>query len=115
MNFDVFANVLTAAQGQTQATGTAGLVMTFLPFILLIGVFYFLIIRPQKNQEKKDKEMRENIEVGDEIVTNGGIVGLVTQIKDDTVVIETAGNRTRIRIMKWAVAKVLTEKDDVEV
>lgn len=115
MNFDVFANVLTAAQGQAQATGTAGLVMTFLPFILLIGVFYFMIIRPQKNQEKKDKEMRDNIEVGDEIVTNGGIVGLVTQIKDDTVVIETAGNRTRIRIMKWAVAKVLTEKDDVEV
>lgn len=114
MNFDVFVNVLTA-QGQAQPTGAAGLAVTFLPFILLIGVFYFLIIRPQKTQEKKDKEMRENIEVGDEIVTNGGIVGLVTQIKDDTVVIETAGNRTRIRIMKWAVAKVLTQKDDVEV
>ena len=84
----------------------------FLPLILIVVFFYFFILRPQKNQEKKDKQMRDNLEVGDEIVTNGGIVGLVTQIKEDTVVIETGGDRSKIRIKKWAIAKVETVHDD---
>ena len=60
--------------------------------------FYFFIIRPQKKQDKKDAEMRDNLEIGDEVVTNGGIVGIVFSIKDDTVVIETGGDRSKIRV-----------------
>lgn len=114
MNMQAYINILTANTQAPEASASATLFMTFFPFVLLIGVFYFLIIRPQKKQEKRDKEMRDNLEIGDEIVTNGGIVGLVTQIKDDTLVIETGGNRTRIRIKKWAIAQIVTEKDDVE-
>lgn len=109
MNFSGYIAVLTASgSAPTMAT----YLTTFLPIVLLLVFFYFFIIRPQKNQEKKDKAMRDNLQIGDEVVTNGGIVGLVTQIKEDTVVIETGGDRSKIRIKKWAIAKVETIHDD---
>ena len=55
--------------------------------------------------------MRENLEIGDEIITAGGIVGLVVSIKEDTVVIETGSDRSKIRIAKWAVAQNITAKE----
>ncbi len=82
--------------------------------VLIVVFFYFLIIRPQKKQEKKEKAMRDALEIGDEVVTNGGIVGIVFSIKDDTVVIETGSDRSKIRIMKWAIAKNLTVHDGDE-
>lgn len=81
---------------------------------LVIFFFYFLILRPQKKQEKKEKEMRENLEVGDEVVTNGGIVGIIFSIKDDTVLIETGSDRSKIRVMKWAIARNNTVHDTDE-
>ncbi len=102
--FSVFA--------EQQSTSTGQLLMTFIPLILIFAFFYLLILRPQKKQEKKDQQMRDNLEVGDEIVTNGGIVGIVFSIKDDTVVIETGGDRSKIRIKKWAIAKVETTHDE---
>lgn len=107
MNLSASAAILTAA-GNT----TAGYAATFIPLILIVIFFYFFIIRPQKKQEKKDAQMRDNLEIGDEIVTNGGIVGIVFQIKEDTVVIETGGDRSKIRIKKWAIAKNETVHDD---
>lgn len=107
-----FITILTAT-GDAQTNTTLGYIATFLPLILLAAFFYFFIYKPQKKQEKNDAKMRENLEIGDEVVTNGGIVGLVTQIKEDTVVIETGGDRSKIRIKKWAIAKVVTEKDEV--
>ena len=53
--------------------------------------------------------MRKNLQIGDEVVTAGGIVGIVTQIKDDTVVVETGGDRSKIRVQKWAIAQVNTQ------
>ena len=87
---------------------------TIIMFVLVIVFFYFLIIRPQKTQEKKEKAMRDSLEVGDEVITNGGIVGIVFSIKDDTVVIETGSDRSKIRVMKWAIAKNLTVHDGDE-
>ncbi len=92
--------------------GAAGTLMTLIPLILIIAFFYFFIIRPQKKQEKKDAAMRDALEIGDEVVTNGGIVGIVFSIKDDTVVIETGGDRSKIRVKKWAIAKVETQHDN---
>ena len=84
MNLSAIISVLAAEQ-----SSPASLAMTFIPLVLIIVFFYFFIIRPQKKQDKKDAEMRDNLEIGDEVVTNGGIVGIVFSIKDDTVVIET--------------------------
>ena len=108
MNLSAYITVLS---GSTPPTA-ANYAQMFLPIVLVVIFFYFFIIKPQKKQEKKDQEMRDNLEVGDEIITNGGIVGLVTQIKEDTVVIETGGDRSKIRIKKWAIAKVETVHDD---
>ena len=74
--------------------------------VVLFVVFYFFMIRPQKKQEKKDNEMRESLAVGDEVTTIGGIIGRVVSIKDETCVIETSRNCTRIRILKSAVKTV---------
>lgn len=91
---------------------TQSMLVTLIPLVLIIAFFYFFIIRPQKKQEKKEAAMRDALEVGDEVVTNGGIVGIVFSIKDDTVVIETGGDRSKIRVKKWAIAKVETVHED---
>ena len=103
MNLTVFAE---------QQGSTAQMLITFLPLVLILAVFYFIIIKPQRKQEKEDAKMHDNLEIGDEVVTNGGIVGIVFQIKEDTVVIETGGDRSKIRVKKWAIAKNETVHDD---
>ena len=83
-----------------------------LPFVLLIVVFYFVLIRPQRKRDKETQRMRNNLQVGDEIVTVGSVVGLVVSIKEDTVVVETGGDRSKIRIKRWAIQENLTVHDD---
>lgn len=90
------------------ATDTASMLATFIPLILMIVVFYFLLIRPQKKRDKEVQKMRENIEIADEIVTIGGIIGRIVSIKDDTIVIETAGDRSKIRLTRWSIQQNIT-------
>lgn len=75
----------------------------FIIYGLIIAVFYFILIRPQSKQKKKEEQMRNNIEVGDTIVTIGGIVGRVVSVKDEDLVIETGADRNKMKIKKWAV------------
>ncbi|MBQ9777870.1 MAG: preprotein translocase subunit YajC [Clostridia bacterium] len=77
-----------------------------LMIVLFVGVFYFFGIRPQKKQEREAAEMRNNLMVGDEITTIGGIIGKIVSIKDETMVIETTRDHTRIRLLKTAVRSV---------
>lgn len=83
---------------------------SFIPLILLIVLFYFMLIRPQRKKEKADKAMRENLSVGDTICTIGGIIGKVTSMTEDTVTIETSSARSKIKFYKWAIRNVETEK-----
>ena len=76
-----------------------------LPIGLLV-IMYFFIIMPQKKEEKKIAQMRDNLQIGDEISTNGGILGRVVKIKDDIVTIETGSNKNKLKIFKWAVRAV---------
>jgi preprotein translocase subunit YajC len=71
-----------------------------------LAIFYFLIIRPQKNKEKKIKEMRSNLKIGDEIITIGGIYGRVMKIKEDVLTIEVGADKTKLTIAKWAVGNL---------
>ena len=86
--------------------------------ILIIGVvivaFYFLAIRPQKKQERAAQDMRNNLSVGDEITTIGGIIGKVVSIREETVVIETSHDRTKIRLLKSAISKVDVKAEDAQ-
>lgn len=78
--------------------------MTFGPLVLIVIAFYFFLIRPQKKQEKKTAEMRNSISEGDIVTTIGGITGTVRQIKDDdTYIIETGADKSKIAIKKWAI------------
>lgn len=93
--------------------GTSSLPMwsTLIMLVAIFAIMYFFMIRPQRKKEKKDQEMRNSLQIGDEIVTAGGIIGIVFSIKDDTVVIETGGDRSKIRIKRYAIATVLTVHD----
>ncbi|MBM6921357.1 preprotein translocase subunit YajC [Phocea massiliensis] len=82
------------------------------PFLLLIVVFYFVLIRPQRKRDKETQRMRNSIQVGDEVLTVGGIVGLVVSIKEDTVVVETGGDRSKIRLKRWAIQENLTQHEE---
>ena len=101
------------AETQAANTNTTGsLLMTFLPIVAIGVIFYFLLIRPQKKKDKEAQAMRENIQIGDEITTIGGIVGFVVRKTDDTVVIETGKDKSQLRIKMWAIQEnvTLTEK-----
>ncbi|MCC5911543.1 MAG: preprotein translocase subunit YajC [Clostridiaceae bacterium] len=74
-----------------------------------LAIFYFLIIRPQQKREKKTKEMRNNLKVGDEVVTIGGIHGSIMKIKDDMITIEVGADKVKLSIAKWAIGNVVNE------
>ncbi|MBQ8174776.1 MAG: preprotein translocase subunit YajC [Clostridia bacterium] len=88
------------------ANNAGGSWFTWVSLILLIVVFYFLIIRPQRKQEKDAAAMRNALEVGDEITTIGGIIGEIVSMKDETITIETSKAGTKIRFLKSAVRSV---------
>ncbi len=97
----------TAAGGN--AAGSLGMILMM---VGLLVVFYFFGIRPQKKQEKAQNDMRNALKVGDEITTIGGIIGKVVSIKDETCVIETTRDNTKIRILKSAVSRVDVKAED---
>ena len=86
--------------------------------IVMIGVMYFIMIRPQKKRQKEEQEMRNSLEIGDEIITIGGIVGRVVTIREEDIIIETGADRTKMKIQRWAVntnkTKVEQHRKEVE-
>ena len=80
------------------------LISNTMPFVVVLVVMYFMLISPQKKREKKMQDMRNTLEIGDGVITAGGIVGRVISIKEDTLVIESASSKLRIK--RWAVSEV---------
>jgi preprotein translocase subunit YajC len=74
--------------------------------IVLFGVFYFLLIRPQTKRAKEHKKMVESLAKGDEVVTNGGLLGRITNVGDNFIVMETAPNN-EVKVQRQAVAAVM--------
>lgn len=84
---------------------------------MLIGMFalmYFMMIRPQKKRQKEEQEMRNAVEVGDEITTIGGICGKVVIVKEQHLIIETGADRNRMQITRWAVQQNVTATERVK-
>lgn len=86
----------------------------FIFMILMLVVLYFIMIRPQRKKEKADAEMRKNVQVGDEVETIGGIVGIITKVEENTVVIETSSDRCKMRIKKWAIATNVSANEEAK-
>ncbi len=108
-------NLIFAAKTAAKAaegSKTSGTLFTVIYLVVILAVMYFLLIRPQRKKTKEEKKMRENLQVGDDIVTIGGIYGKVISLKEDTIVIESKSDHSKITIARWAMQQNLTVHDD---
>lgn len=105
--------MLAEAEADTSSSLTST-ISTFVMLAIVVVVFYFFIMRPQKKQEKETAQMRNDLQIGDEITTTGGIIGKIVSIKDETLMIETGKDKTKIRILKSAVRNVDVKAEEAE-
>ena len=101
--------VISTAASSATATGgasVASMLTMLIPLALIVVFFYFFIIRPEKKRNKEMQNMLNSIQVADEVITNGGIIGRVLSVKEDTVLIETGSDRTKIRFRRSAISSV---------
>lgn len=92
----------------TAATGGGMSGILFL--VIIVVVFYFFLIRPENKRKKQLTQMRDNLTIGDEIVTIGGIMGKVVQVTGDTITFETGEDRVRLQVTKWAISTNVREE-----
>ncbi|HTV05201.1 MAG TPA: preprotein translocase subunit YajC [Acidobacteriaceae bacterium] len=88
----------------------SGGLVSLLPFVLIIGVFYLLLIRPNQKRQQQWQEMLNKLKTGDKITTSGGIRGTILAIKDDTIQLRVAPDNIRIEVVKSAIASVITDE-----
>lgn len=86
----------------------SGGIISFLPFILIIGVFYLLLIRPNQRKQQQWQQMLGNLKTGDKITTSGGIRGTILSIKDDIIQLRVPPDNIKIEVVKSAIAAVTT-------
>lgn len=112
----VFAAPAETTGQAAQQGGIMEMIMSFLPMIVIIAIFYFLLIRPQRKREKETQNMLSAIKVGDKITTIGGMVGTITKIKDEKVIFETGPKQEphQITIERWAIKAVEKKVTDDE-
>lgn len=72
--------------------------------VVMIGVFYFLLIRPENKRKKEAEQMRSSVKEGDQVTTIGGVIGVVVSVKEDKFVMETSADRVRVEFAKWAIS-----------
>ncbi len=94
------------ASAHAQEAAPAGGLMSFLPLIIIFVIFYFLLIRPQMKRAKEHKNLVAALSTGDEVVTNGGILGKITKVGESFVTVELADN-VQIKLQKHAIASVM--------
>ena len=85
------------------ATSAGGGTFTIVWLVIMVALFYFMLIRPQKKKEKADRQLRASLQAGDKIVTIGGFTGRILSVKDDEVTFETGAAKTRLTVKKWAI------------
>ena len=95
-----------AAATGADSNSAGSLLSMFLPMILIVAVFYFLMIRPQRKKDKKVKDMLANLKPGDRICTIGGIYGTIKSLRDDDVTLNVGRENTEIVFARWAIRNV---------
>ena len=106
MNFEL----LTLAKN---TNSTTSIIMMVLIYAVLFGGMYLIFIRPNRKKQKEEQKMRENLQVGDEVLTIGGIYGRVVSLKEDSMIIESKADRSKLTVARWALQQNLTVHDDV--
>ncbi len=105
-----FVNLLAEAGADQKSS----LITMIISIVFLVAIFYFLVYRPQKKSEKEKANLLDSLQVGDEITTIGGIIGKIVSMKDETVLIETSRDCTRIRILRSAISRVDVKAEDAK-
>jgi len=112
MNFGLLMNFFGGGGGDGGGGGSPW------TMFLLLGAFgavmYFTTIRPQKKRQKDEQAMRDELQIGDEITTLGGILGRIVTVKEDSLIIETGADRTKLRILRTAIHTNNTQQEKVE-
>ncbi len=85
---------------------------SILMLVLLFGLCYFMLIRPENKRKKDAEQLRNSLKKGDKITTIGGIVGTIVHVSDSTIVIETSEDRVRMELTKWAVSTTGVQTND---
>lgn len=93
-------NLFLAEAPTTPAGGSSSMIIMM---VAMFAIMYFIMIRPQKKRQKEEEAMRNAVDVGDEITTIGGIIGRVVTVKEDSIIIETGTDRTKMHFRKWAI------------
>ena len=88
----------------TGAAPTGGMTAMIPMLLIMLGVFYFMMIRPENKRKKEAENMRSSVKKGDHITTIGGIVGVVVDVKENNIVIETSADQVRMALTKWAIS-----------
>ena len=99
--------VAMAAPGQ----GASGLV-GFIPFALILGIFYFLILMPMKNRQKKVQVFQDGLKSGDKIITSGGLTGTVLSVKDDTLILRVPPDNLKLEVARSSVVTLTTNEEE---
>lgn len=102
-----------AGTNSNYGRNTMDLMTTLLPLAALIILTYVLMIKPQQKREKAAKQMRSSVQVGDEIITIGGICGKVVKTKEESIVIQVGADKTKFEIMRWAISQIVNGSGSV--
>lgn len=98
----MFFNLLDAG-GDSTVTGGKSQLSMIIMLVAMVAVMYFVMIRPQKKKQAEEQKLRDSIQIGDDVTTIGGISGRIVTVKEDSVVIETGADRTKVKFMRWAI------------
>jgi len=104
-------SVILAQAAAAPAPGPADMFKGMLPIILMFGAMYFLLIAPQRKKQKAHEKMMTELKAGDEVVTSGGIYGVITSVKDDRFVVRIGDNNAKIEVGKGFISSVVKKAD----
>ena len=107
-------NYISLLEGEGASVNPVQGIGTIVMLVAMVAIFYFFPYRPQKKQDKAQNEMRNSLSIGDEITTIGGIIGKIVSIKEETLVLETTKEKTKIRILRSAVRTVDVKAEDAQ-
>ena len=102
-------NFLTATDAAAGGMGS-----TIIMMVAMLGIFYFMLIRPENKRKKEAEQMRSSVRKGDKITTIGGVIGTVVDVKENNIVIETSADQVRIEFAKWAISSNETAAENAK-
>jgi preprotein translocase subunit YajC len=92
------------------AAGSSSSLLSFLPIILMIGIFYFLVFMPMRKQQKNTKEMIKALQNGQTVLTTGGIIGTIVAVNDDTLILRIKPDNLKLQVSRNSVTSLVTEE-----